>query len=418
MGAIDRGKYDVIVIGGGAAGLMAAVTSASKGAKTLIIEHKDRVGKKILSTGNGKCNFTNALQGIAYYRGEHPAFVLPVFEQFGLKETLSFFERIGIYPKCKNGYYYPASEQASSVLEVLRMEAEYQKVTICTECNLKQLKQQKNSFLLLTDQGEFITKKIIFAPGLLAAPKTGSDGSAFQYIENLGHHFTDIVPALVALQGKQSFFKALAGIRAEIQIKIYINQQEIVTENGELQLTDYGISGIPVFQVSRYATKALKKNQKVYALLDFMPKLSLEEVKKILRERFYRNAHGKTASECLIGMFNRKLGDVLLKEADISLHDSAKEIPEKKLLKLADKIKSLRVDIVGSKTFEQAQVCAGGVDTSEICNDTLESMLVPGVYFAGEVIDIDGTCGGYNLQWAWSSGFVAGMHAAAACKDV
>lgn len=414
---IEKNKsYDVVIIGGGAAGIMAAITAARCGVKTAIIEHKDRIGKKILSTGNGKCNYTNALQGIAYYRGDHPAFVLPVFEQFGLEETLKFFEEIGVYPKCRNGYYYPSSEQAAAVLEVLRMELDYRHVDVLTECELKGLIHQKNSILIDTGLGKMVTKKVILATGLLAAPKTGSDGSAFPYIEKLGHHFTDIVPALVALQGKQSFFKAIAGIRAEIQLEIYINQKKIAMESGELQLTDYGISGIPVFQISRYATKALAKKEKVYVLLDFMPKLTEEELLSLLKERFYKFGNGKTASEALIGLVNRKLGDVLLKEAGISLQIPSKDVSKEQLHKLVIQLKSLRVDVVGSKTFEQAQVCAGGVDTGEVNNDTLESYLVPGVYFAGELLDIDGICGGYNLQWAWSSGYVAGFHAAKACK--
>ncbi len=416
MKSEGKKSYDILVIGGGAAGLMAAITAARTGCSVLILEHKDRVGKKILSTGNGKCNYTNALQGVSYYRGDDPAFVLPVFEQFGFEETIAFFEEIGVYPKVKNGYYYPASEQAASVLEVLRMEADHQKVTIVTEQEMTGLCQTKNGFRIDAGSNAFFAKKIIFATGLLAAPKTGSDGSVFPYIEALGHHFTDIVPALVALKGKQSFFKALAGIRAEILIKIYINGQQITAEQGELQLTDYGISGIPVFQVSRYATKALKKKQNVHALIDFLPNLSFDEAKDLLQKRFRDYAYQKTASESMIGLFNKKLADVLLKEAGIELHCPARAVSEKQLKRLLEQIKAFRVDITGSNSFEQAQVCAGGVDTREINNQTLESCLISGIYFAGELIDIDGICGGYNLQWAWSSGHVAGLQAANAVK--
>ena len=416
MKSEGKKSYDILVIGGGAAGLVAAITAARAGCSVLILEHKDRVGKKILSTGNGKCNYTNALQGISYYRGDDPAFVLPVFEQFGLEETVAFFEEIGVYPKIKNGYYYPASEQAASVLEVLRMEADHQNVSILTEQEITGLSQTKKGFRIEAGGDAFFAKKVIFATGLLAAPKTGSDGSAFPYIESFGHHFTDIVPALVALKGKQSFFKALAGIRAEILIKLYIDGQQITAEHGELQLTDYGISGIPVYQVSRYATKALKKKQNVHALIDFLPNLSFDEAKDLLQRRFGVYANQKTASECMIGLFNKKLADVLLKEAGIDLHVPAKNVSEKQLKRLLEQIKTFRVDITGSNSFEQAQVCAGGVDTREINNQTLESRLVSGIYFAGELIDIDGICGGYNLQWAWSSGYVAGLQAANAIK--
>lgn len=407
-------QTDVAVIGGGAAGLVAAISAARAGAKTVIIEHMDRVGKKILATGNGKCNYTNEAQGISYYRGENPAFVVPIFRQFGFKETVAFFQELGIYPKVKNGYYYPASEQAASVLEVLRMEISYLKVEEKVSCEITDIRKQKNKFLIEIGKERIEAKSIIFAPGLLASPKTGSDGSIFPYIEKFGHHFVDIVPALVQLQGKQSFFKSLAGIRAENSIKLYIENRQIASERGELQLTDFGISGIPVFQLSRYATKALKQKKKVYALLDFMPDMGETELENLICHRFRENAHDKTAGETLIGLFNKKLSGVLLKEAGIELHCPAVKVSDKQCRQLCVIIKALRVDIVGSKTFEQAQVCAGGVSTEEIDNESLMSKCVPGIYFAGEVIDIDGTCGGYNLQWAWSSGYVAGLHAAKA----
>lgn len=406
-------ETDVAVIGGGAAGLMAAITAARFGARTLVLEHMDRVGKKILATGNGKCNYTNALQGLSCYRGENPAFVLPVFSQFGQEETVAYFKELGIYPKIKNGYYYPASEQAASVLEVLRMEAAYQKVRIRTSCSLKEIKKRADGFLLSVEEEKILAKAIIFAPGLLASPKTGSDGSAFQHIEKFGHHFIDIVPALVQLQGKQAFFKALAGIRAETRLDLYVENRSIWSETGELQLTAYGVSGIPIFQLSRYATRALHEKKQVHILIDFTPNMRQEELLQVLHQRFHDNAHGKTAEEALIGMFHKKLIGVFLKEAGIGLTLPAGQIKERQLAKLCRTIQAFRVDIAGSKGFDAAQVCAGGVDTREVNPDTMESLLVSGIYFAGEVLDIDGTCGGYNLQWAWSSGYVAGLHAAA-----
>lgn len=424
---------DVIVIGGGAAGLMAAITAARCGAKTLIIEHMDRVGKKILSTGNGKCNYTNAQQGISYYRGENPAFVLPILEQFGHEETVQFFKELGIYPKIRKGYFYPASEQASAVLDVLRMECEYQKVRTVTSCNIKAIKRTPDGYRINTDKDAFSTNKIIFATGLLAAPKTGSDGSAIPYIEGLGHHFIDVVPALVQLQGKQSFFKSLAGIRAEVSIDLYIENarirdkkpqtvtdmtgwENVCRENGELQLTDFGISGIPVFQISRFATRALHESKAVCALIDFLPTFTEAEALEMLKQRFYDYAHGKDTSEALVGLFNKKLIDVLLKESRIDSHLLAEQIKQGQLERLCATIKRFRVDIIGSKPVDTAQVCAGGIDTREVNGQTLESKLAKGVYFAGEVLDIDGTCGGYNLQWAWSSGYVAGVHAADFCE--
>ena len=195
-------------------------------------------------------------------------------------------------------------------------------------------------------------------------------------------------------------------------MSLFIDGESIASERGELQLTDYGISGIPIFQVSRFATKALKRKQTVTAQIDFLPKLSEQEIEQLFESRFREYAHGKTADEAMVGLLNHKLSDVLLKEAHISLKKPAEEITKKELLQLVKQCKHMEVCVAGSKSFEQAQVCAGGVHTDEINPRTMESKLVPNVYFAGEVVDIDGMCGGYNLQWAWSSGYVAGIHAA------
>ena len=408
-------QFDVVVIGGGAAGLMAAISAARAGAKVVILEHKEKTGKKILSTGNGKCNYTNEKQDITCYRGENPDFVMPVFKQFGFPETVAFFEEIGVTPKVKNGYYYPASEQATAVLEVLRLEANYLRIKEVCECQINAIKPVKSGFLLYTSMGDFAGNSVILATGLLAAPKSGSDGTIFPYIEKLGHHFIDVVPALVPLQGKQAFFKQIAGIRAEIQADLYVENAKVASEYGELQLTDYGVSGIPIFQLSRYATKALKQGKKVHMMLDFLPHTSLEETVELFTKRLHKVEQKKTICECFVGLFNRKLAEVLIKEAGISLGDCPKKLSDEQIERLAAISKGLRVDITGSKSFEQAQVCAGGVDTEEICAETMESKIVPGVFFAGELVDIDGMCGGYNLQWAWSSGYVAGLHAARRC---
>ena len=409
-------KTDVTVIGGGASGLMAAIFAARGGARTQILEHMDRVGKKILSTGNGKCNYTNALQGESYYRGENPAFVMPIFAQFGHKETVELFAKLGIYPKERTGYFYPKSEQAAAVLEVLRMECEHQGVEITTSCELKAISRCKEGYRIETNCGDLISRKLIFATGLLAAPKTGSDGSAFPYIRQLGHHFCEIVPALVPLMAKQSFFKALAGVRTEASVHLYIDNSLICSETGELQLTDYGISGIPVFQISRFATKALAKHRKVTAKIDFLPALTEKEVSELLVKRFHTYGADKDCSQALIGLFNKKLIDVMLKESGIDLHLPAKKLGDRELRRLCETICGLWVEIIGSKPVDAAQVCAGGIPVCEVEQETLESKLAPGVYFAGEVLDIDGICGGYNLQWAWASGAVAGGHAADAAR--
>lgn len=226
------------------------------------------------------------------------------------------------------------------------------------------------------------------------------------------------MPALVALQGKQSFLREIAGIRAENRVKIYIENEEIAEETGELQLTENGVSGIPVFQLSRYASYGLSEGKEVYVLLDFLPWQTEEETVIMLEERFLKYGKGKSAREALIGLFSEKIIGVLLKEAGISTETRAEVCSKEEIKKLVNVIRHLRVDIVGTKGFDAAQVTAGGVDTEEIDAATMESKIVSGLYFAGEVVDVDGMCGGYNLQWAWSSGWVAGKHAGEGSKQL
>ena len=370
------------------------------------------MGKKILSTGNGKCNYTNRVQDKSCYRGENPSFAWPVLKQFGFGDTLNFFLNLGIYPKEREGYLYPASGQASSVLDVLRMELSRLSVNVVTGADIKEIKKNQRGFHIETSQGSFHGDACIIACGLKAFPISVSVGSLFPHIEKLGHTFIDIVPALVQLKAKQSFFKSIAGIRSDISVELYVNQKLIARDRGEVQLTEYGISGIPVFQISRFAARALAENKNTQAVLDFTPYLSLEELITELKRRFYQEGTEKDCEEALIGFFPKKLIPVFLKECEIEIHKNAGLLTEWELKKLAEEIKYMHITITGTKGFEHAQVCAGGVNTEEINPETLESKLVPGLYFAGEVIDIDGICGGYNLQWAWASGYVAGLHGA------
>lgn len=407
-----RTIYDVVIVGGGAAGITAAVFAAEKKARVLILEHMETIGKKILATGNGKCNYTNRKQGVSHYRGEDPAFVLPVMEQFGFEETVAFFGELGIYPKEKNGYFYPASEQASSVLLVLKMRLRQLGVEIECGVGIRSIRQEKNGFVFETKTGDYYGKSCILATGGYAAKKTGSDGSGFIYAKNFGHHLSEPVPALVQLVAEKPFEKEMAGVRTIADVRIFADGKLLHHDVGELQLTDYGISGIPVFQVSRFAAKALKMGQKVTTELDLFPSMEKDELFLLLKKRFFDNGKGKTAAEALIGLFPEKLGAVLLKRSAIEAKRDTSGISEKELFALCKQIKQFRLNIEKTNKFDAAQVTAGGILTKELDSLTLESKFVKGLFFAGEIIDIDGECGGYNLQWAWSSGAVAGSAAA------
>ncbi len=437
--------WDIIVVGGGAAGLMAAIQAARAGCQVLILEHMERPGKKILMTGNGKCNFSNEIIHTIdewqdehtceqYYHGACPAFVLPALKKFNINSTLNFFEDLGVVPVVRRGGYYPAGGQAAGMLAVMLMECG--RLGISIECNIgiRSITKAENIcnngtkkeeiFVLETKTGSYRSKKCILATGGKSYKKTGSDGSGFLYVERLGHHIQDLVPALVPLQSDLAFFKKVAGIRAEISAKIYIDGIEKDAQTGELQLTDYGISGICIFQMSHLAarecSRAAKQGEqppKVSVELDFCPGMTPEQTRDILGKRMkHPFAVNKTAAQSLLGWFPDKLGIALLAEAGISAELPCTRISTGQMETLAKQMKHFIIPVTAVRSFEQAQVTAGGVLTEEVCAETMESKLVAGLYFAGEMLDIDGICGGFNLQWAWSSGAAAGMHAAAAVR--
>lgn len=408
-------KQCVYIIGAGPAGMMAAITAARCGANVTLLEHNDRIGKKILSTGNGRCNYTNVNQGPEYYRSDNSLFPWEVICSYPADRLIEEFEELGIMPKEKNGGIYPFSEQATAVLDVLRMEVERLRISVITSANVKEIVRQKNGFRIHADvekqEKRFLADSVILCTGSKAASKLGSDGSGYQLAKRLGHHIIPVVPALVQLKCKENYFKSLAGIRLQGKVSLYVDHKLCGEDTGEIQLTDYGISGIPVFQISRYAGRGLYEKKQVHAVLDFLPDMSMSEVYTYLIER-QKSRPEKELETFFSGIFNKKLVPVLVKNTGLPLHKKVGELTKQEMKILTDQIKNWNVVITGTNTFEQAQICAGGIDTREVDVRTMESKIVPGLYFAGEIVDVDGICGGYNLQWAWSSGYLAGKGAA------
>lgn len=400
--------YDAIIIGGGASGMIAAIYAAFTGKNVLVLEQKEKLCKKIYATGNGKCNFTNRDWKLAYFRGTTPELAKPVLDAFSLEDTLEFFHAIGVFPKEKNGYFYPGSEQAASVAECLCREAERLGVHCITGCRVKTVsKGQDGLFCAYTENGTFYGKNMVLSTGGMASPAHGSDGSGYPIVKSFGHSVVTPLPAIVQLKAEGKFFKTLAGVRTEGRITLYAGD-ETYSEEGELLFAAYGISGIPVMQVSRYASIALSRKEKVTAKLDLFPLLSEENLKDEITRRFRRDSNS-SAEEVLAGLCNHKLNYVILMLCGIEPTANAQSLSVKDAANVAKKIKQFIVTITETNGFEQAQACAGGVPLTEL-NETMESKLVPGLYITGELADIDGTCGGYNLQWAWSSGAVAGRH--------
>lgn len=421
----------IVIIGGGAAGMTAAIAAAQYIKKTdqkseiWILEHKDIVGKKLLSTGNGRCNLTNKVMDSDCYYSEHPKIVWQILEKFGMEDTLKLFQEIGIFVKSKNGYYYPRSEQAAAVRELFEIYLERLGVRICTGIHVKRIKKEKSAFLIHafqnTSSKEDVSSKkdknisiradkVILTCGGMAAPVLGSDGSGYDLVRSLGHSIVPVVPALVQLRVKDHPLKQAAGVRTEGTVSLYVNKKLMGADTGELQITEYGISGIPVFQISRHASKALFHKLPVRAEIDFLPDISEETMLSVLRYKKEKNE--KTCIfDVLLGIFNKKLIPCLLKNAGIDFKLKICELNEQKLEKLISTCRHFPLTISGTNGFEQAQVCAGGVRLSEINASTMESLCCNDLYLAGEILDADAVCGGYNLQWAWATGYLAGFHA-------
>lgn len=442
------------IIGGGAAGLIAAITAARGSAQVTIIEHTNKLGKKLLATGNGRCNLTNASLGAEHYPG-NPEFALQVIGGFDRDEVCRWFEQIGILPYCNpEGYYYPRSLQASSVVKALVAEAEHLGVKILSEVRTKQITVNRqsdresrggnaevsgdlaknscvNRFTVQTDKGKFTFDRLILACGSKAAPGTGSDGSGYMLAEKLGLKLTPVVPALVPLTSSWKGFKEVSGVRVRGRISILRGGQVIASDQGELQLADYGLSGIPVFQVSRYVAREIvgtgladKEGDAstttvrsghpaapIEAELDFFPEYTFNELLQLLHRQTLERRSIRCA-DFLGGMLPEKLGLQLLKQTKIAYDEPAGDLDNRKLRALAQNMKALRVPITGTLGFDRAQVCAGGVKVSELNAENMECRRIPGLYVVGELADVDGICGGYNLQFAWSSGYLAGKAAA------
>lgn len=398
---------DVIVIGAGASGMMAAITAARRGKSVAILERMNKPGKKILATGNGKCNFTNNNMDASCFHG-NIQLIQSVLSRFSKEEALSFFHEIGIWPKEKNGYYYPNSGQAASVAEALKHELDRLQVPVYLEQEVLDLFPDKYGFWIKTVQTSYTCRNVIIASGLLAAPKLGSDGSMFSLIKELGHRFVPVLPALCGFYAKGMQFSKVAGVRCDANLTLKIDGNTAATEQGELQLADYGISGIPVFQISSPAVRALYEKKSVTVVIDFLPDISLETLNTEFAMRIGKCETDENADWLLRGLLNQKLIPVLLKYAGIRSDEPLKNISLEKLERLSAGIHDYPVTLEKVRNFEFAQVCTGGIRTEEINEKTLESRLLSGLYFAGEILDVDGICGGYNLQWAWSSGYVAG----------
>ena len=459
----ENRKTTVAVIGGGAAGMMAAIEAARAGAIVTLIEKNPQLGKKLAMTGNGRCNYTNLDMSDRIggkFRGFHPEFAAPALDALPPEAVLDWFRAIGVEPRFRGSYVYPNSDQASAVVDALREELHRLSIKVHYNAevkNIQRIEKDAGYFMIQCTDATVKADRVILAAGSKAAPKTGSNGDGYFIARKLGHTIVPYVPALCGIRCAGDAFRALAGIRTEAALELVIDGHSVDREAGELQLVDYGISGIPVFQLSRYAAYALQEGKKAAVYINFLPGfteagaavrnskrassasgISTIEVSaaknaqnaraevsccaakaedpKDLAVQLYRQRQerlaGRKMESFFTGLLHQKLGQLLLRMASVRPELPVAELSEKQLRSLASLSVRFKAECVEMNGFLQAQVVAGGVDTTEVDPGTMASRLVPGLYFAGEVLDIDGICGGYNLQWAWASGFVAGRHAA------
>lgn len=395
-------KLNIAVIGGGASGLFAAISAKNENTDVTIYEKEKRVGRKILATGNGRCNMTNTTASYNDYHSLDIKFIYPMIERFWVDQTLDFFENIGILWKEEDdGKVYPYSDTASAVLDVLRQKLE--KSGVITECEfgVKKIKKQNNQFIIEDKNGNRKrADRVIIATGGMAGAQLGSDGSGYKILEGFGHKITKLYPSLVQIRTQTDTVKKLKGIK--VNAKVSVGDKE---KTGEVLFTDYGISGPPVFWLSSYI-----EGEKEIAL-DIMPEYSYTDISDMITKRV--NTLGDIPLEdFFVGMLNKRVSQALLKHIGVEpLSRLASSLSRKEIQAISSIIKNFKLQIKGTSTWNNAQVTKGGADVSQFNADTMESKLVKGLYCCGEVLDVDGDCGGYNLQWAWSSGYIAGIYA-------
>ncbi|MCR5271684.1 MAG: NAD(P)/FAD-dependent oxidoreductase [Lachnospiraceae bacterium] len=406
-------KKDVIVIGAGASGIIAAIKAASEGAKVMLLDGNNKVGKKLYATGNGRCNFTNLNMEKNCFRSDSGDEFYKVIDAFNENEVISFFYRMGINHKDRNGYVYPTNDQAASVVAAFENALRHFNVSVKLNERCENISFPGDCIRIKTPEGEYKADSVVIACGLKAYPNMGSDGNLFPVLKRIGYRFEEVTPALVPLIYKHKFLSKAAGVRCNGRITLYIDGEYVCADTGELQFNKTNISGIPTFQVSRYASKAIYEEKKVSVKLDLYPFSNRKDfIKELLDKK--KILGYESVTDVLNGMLNNKLTDVILKTSGTRGEREFGEFSQADIDKIADVIKNFEVTVTDTAGFDAAQVCAGGIKLSEIDLNTMESKRHKGLFFCGEILDVDGICGGYNLQWAWSGGYLAGMNAA--CK--
>ncbi|MBO5868614.1 MAG: NAD(P)/FAD-dependent oxidoreductase [Oscillospiraceae bacterium] len=398
---------NIVIIGAGASGMMAAIAaSQNPSVQVTLLERQTRVGRKLQATGNGRCNLTNLHADSVHYHGEDADFVISALTAMGVKETLDFFRNLGLFTVAEeSGKVYPYSDQANSVVDVLRLALNRHNILLKTGFEAEKIVKGASGFDVYGSEEVLHCDKLIVACGGLAGSKLGGTMSGYKLLGKLGHKSTRLRPSLVQIKSNWGGLAALKGVRANCNVKIYRDDCLFAESTGEIQFTDYGISGPVIFEVSRDVCQG---SGVWTAHLDMLPMCDAEELRNELQRR---TAEALPMDELLTGILHNRLGRVLTKAAGISGKATTAELNKEDVDSVIRTVKNFEIILTEPMGMDHAQVTAGGVLTTGFYPDTMESKVVPGLYACGEVLDIDGDCGGFNLQWAWSSGYLAGRAA-------
>ena len=396
----------VAIIGAGASGIMAAL-NARNDCKVILLDGNDKCGKKLLLTGNGRCNYWNENIDISMYETDNAEKLSNILSRCG--EVLNCLEKMGVYPKIKNGYYYPYSNQAASIREIFQKKIAESKIEFKTNFKACNITKNNDTFVIKSSDGQTVTSdKVVIACGSKSYEKTGSDGSGYDLAKKLGHSINKVHPSLCSLISTGKFLKEWEKIRLDAEVRLFADGKFVKKDLGEIQLTSTGISGICTFNISGAAAKSISQGKKVEVKINFMP---------CFKGGFYnwfdercQKLGNVTLENALESIFNYKLMFVLLKKAQVSKDDMWEYLSEDKKKKLCSVVEEFTIEILGTESFDKSQVCTGGVPLAEIDSKTMESKKQKGLYFAGEILDVDGRCGGYNLAFAFTSGYIAGKN--------
>jgi len=396
----------VIIIGGGASGVVAALKAKEKNNEVTILENNDQLLKKILLTGNGRCNYMNEDYNLSNYTSSDPSRIEQIINETNIWKARSFFDVLGVIPKVKNGYYYPFTNQASTIRDLLVSAVEEKDIEVFYNTHVDEITKKDDKFLIHTKDRDFYGDKVILATGSLAYPKTGCDGSGYKLLKEVGHTIVQPLPGLVQLVSDFPLSKKWSGVRCDVKLELMEDDECIAEEEGELQLTDYGLSGICIFNLSNLVSRGLFNKKKEIININFVP--FIESLIIPWLERYSKKNQYKKVKKLLEGFLNKKVVPVILEYAKIPSNMNYDELDSEEKLRLSKYLTSFPIEITDTKGFDNSQIAIGGVRLNEINLDTMESNLVKGLYITGELLDINGKCGGYNLTTCWISGIIAG----------